>query len=179
MRIPSLMIWGDLCLSKTVLPGRKRCCTSGQIPAAPAVVLAVPSPPGVAEHPFSSLQETGASSGAWHTSPLCVPYECSACKAEYNNSNVGLHTPSMRWERSAKGEEGSGKKWLCLRSWVRVFSLWSSLFLGSVLCHCLLCCELSCCLLLLPFTTDIKDAVLTSSCFGFAAGLLIMLSEAS
>lgn len=130
---------------------------------ATAMVLALPSPPRVAGHPFSSLQEAGTTGGTWATAPLCMVFDCPDCKAEKPKAGGGR---DLQQEKVALlGELVEG-----------VFIIELPIFSGYLLY--LFCCELSCCLLLLPFTTTwLQDVILTPSCFGFAPDLLIILSE--
>lgn len=67
---------------------------------ATAMISAVPSPLGVAGHPFSSLQEPGTTGGPWHTSPLCVLLDCTGCTAEEPRAGGGRE---LQWARKDQG----------------------------------------------------------------------------
>lgn len=158
MRIPSLMIWGNPCLSKTAFPGWKRCCTSGQIPAAPAVVLAVPSPLGAAEHPFSSLQEPVLVPGTRHPS-VCLWLLClESWEAQARGGR------DVQKERKAQGR-------VALLAYLAegVFVVELPIFRFYTLpLSPLLWAELLPLIASLLYSVIMKDAVLTSPCFGFA-----------
>ena len=68
---------------------------------ATAMVLALPSPPRVAGHPFSSLQEAGTTGGTWPTAPLCVLFDCPDCKAEKPKAGGGR---DLQQERKDQGK---------------------------------------------------------------------------